>query len=49
MPCRSPERIASKASAYLAAGKRWVTTGATFSPLWSMATILYQVSNISRP
>ena len=29
--------------------KRWVMTGVMSRPLWIMAAILYQVSNISRP
>ena len=44
-----PERMTAKASSYSAMGKWWVMTGVTSSPLWTIAVILYQVSNISRP
>ena len=44
-----PDFIASKPSSKRSTSKRWVKTGVTSSPLCSMAAILYQVSNISRP
>ncbi len=44
-----PERITSMASSYSSAAKWWVITLETSRPVWSMASILYQVSNILRP
>src|SRR5690606_9665449 len=44
-----PSCIAAKPASNSSIGKRWVRTGETSSPLCSMAIILYQVSNISRP
>jgi hypothetical protein len=46
---QSPRRIVSKPSMNRLAGRRWVMTLRTLSPLSSMAIILCQVSNISRP
>ena len=44
-----PDCMASKPLRNSANGNRWVRTGQTSSPLWSMVCILYQVSKISRP
>jgi hypothetical protein len=46
---QSPLRMISKPSRYWLAGRRWVMTLRTLSPLSSIAIILCQVSNISRP
>ena len=48
LPAR-PEFAMPKASWKSSAANRWVITGVTSRPDWSMAVILYQVSNISRP
>jgi len=45
----SPERMVSKACAKSAAGNLWVITARVSRPARTMALILYQVSNISRP
>lgn len=44
-----PDRAAEKASLNSTTEKWWVITGAISSPDCSIAVILYQVSNISRP
>src|SRR5208282_2152872 len=46
---QSPRRMVSKPSRNRLAGRRWVMTLRTLSPLSSMVIILCQVSNISRP
>ena len=45
----SPRRMVSKPSRNFSAGRRWAMTLRTLSPLSSIAIILCQVSNISRP
>lgn len=44
-----PERITWNASSNSVYANRWVMTGLTSSPLWSIDSIRYQVSYISRP
>src|SRR4030095_14071964 len=44
----SPDSILANAVSYSSTGKWWVMIGDRSSPLCNIATILYQVSNISR-
>src|SRR5271166_2073590 len=46
---QSPRRMVSEPARNRLDGRRWVMTSLTLSPLSSMAIILCQVSNISRP